>query len=269
MSNRQIRFDLASRVPRWLSNRVGLNTGFKLLYTLALVCDGLFEGVVQGVCAAFPGLGTPSALPLIGRSRNLVRGEADTDATYGAKLQAWRAAWKGCGSSIGLALQIQRFLGNTPTVRVVSRAQEWVSVDPTGAVTITTAPWDWDSNAVPSRAADWSDIWIIVYACEWTQTGATLAALVGLWGSHNGLGFGHLVGRKAVDTILSLVATWKGAHTRVRAIIWSYDATWFVPGGSPAKLPNGHWGFWGDPTNNYLTARRHDVGRYWEPNGSD
>ena len=54
------------RIPRWLSNRPGLSTGFKTLYSIAVTLDALMEGVQQGIQASLPGLGPLDGDPIIG-----------------------------------------------------------------------------------------------------------------------------------------------------------------------------------------------------------
>jgi hypothetical protein len=75
------------------------------------------------------------------------------------------------------------------------------------------------------------------------------------------------VPRSPLDAILGLVATWKGAHTRVRAIIWSYDPAAFDPADSSTG-PDGWWGHWSrdDPDNpGTWISSRSESARYWIP----
>jgi hypothetical protein len=245
---RGFRHAIRSYVPNWLSSRPELFVGFALLYVLAAVLDIFWEWSFQGLQAAFPGLGTPTALPLIGYSRGILRGEAETDASYASRLLPWITTWTGAASSIVLAQQIRAYLANHPTVRIVNRAGFWVTVDSGGTISTATSPWDWDSVSNPERNIPgfpwWSDLWIIVYPTEWPITGTNLASLVGVWGTSQGVGLGHQVPRSAVDAIRTLVGQWRGAHCWIEAIIWSYDATLFVPGSPVAGDPDGTWGNW-------------------------
>lgn len=282
MGQRGIRSQILSYIPRWLSNRPGLNVGYSLLYTVGLMLDMGLEAVVEGVRCWFPGLPLAppgqafvdwtSALPYAGRSRGILQGENEPPETFAARLIDWLEDWQNAGSSEVLAKQIQAWLGNSPTVRIVDRSGFWVSIDPSGNVTTATAAWDWDSVSNPERKNFWSDLWIIIYPTEWPITGTDLTSLVGLWGKYgNVVGNGHAVDRVAVSAILQLVAQWKGAHSYVQAIIWSYDATLFVPGSPVSGDPDGTWGYWAKEVAGALLPARTgaDDGlvRYWVPPG--
>lgn len=279
MSNaRGLRDGLKSYVPRWLSNRAGLNAGFKVLFAIAIVCDAMIQIALDGLRAAWPGRGSPDALPLVAQSRGLLQGEAETNDAFAGRLRGWLTTWLNAAATRVLAQEIQAYLGNTPTVRIVSRAGLWVTVAPDGTVT-TLQPgaaawsWDWDSTSNPERNAVgapwWSDIWIIVTPCEWPITGTALTSLVGKWGTYNGVGTGHAVPRAAVDAIRQLVATWKGAHTWLEAIIWSYDATLFDPTLVNAGNPDGTWGYWTKISTGTRVPARTGAStgtvRYWIP----
>ena len=280
---RGLRDALRSLVPIWLQARPGFMVGYSILYTFALLVDVATKFCIEGTYCWLPGysLGASStqvdastALPLVGRSRGIIRGEADTDVGYATKLVNWLTDWEAAGSSEILAAQIQAYLGNTPTVRIVDRAGNWVSIDPSGNITKTSAAWNWDSVSNPERAGWWSDLWIIVYPCEWAITGTTLASLVGVWGNTSTateVGVGHAVPRAAVDAILGLVAQWKGAHCWCQAIIFSYDATLFVPGSPASGDPDGTWGDWAKLVAGVWSPSRTGASdgrvRYWVPDG--
>jgi len=242
--------------PVWLQNRQDYvsgtlkNAAARMLYSMIFPLDVAVQTILEGLKAAFPGIGTSSALPILGQARGLLQGEGESNAAFALRLINWLTTWQQSvnadGSGVGafadeqMARQIQAYLGNTPTVRVVDRSGQWVTVDPTGVATRAVAAWNWDGTSNPERAAYWSDIWIIVYPCEWTQAPNFQTRKAA---PHTqGYGVGALVQRTASDAILSIVSTWKGKHTTVRAIVWSYDATLCVPGGS--NNPDGNWGEW-------------------------
>ena len=265
MAVRGLRNSLLSLVPNWLSNRPGLNTGFKWLYVMALMGDCMLEAALEGVRASWPGKGTPDALPYIAQGRGLVQGETESNTAFEARLIAWRTTWQNAGSDEILALMIQSYLGNDPTVTIVNRAGVWVTAAPGGMTSMTTAAWNWDGTSgtdtysAAQVAGWWSDIWIIVYPCEWAiepTTSGTLDAAHGI---------DHMVTPSpTVDAILGLVRTWKGAHTFVRAIIWTYSATAFTPANPTA---DGNYGNWYKMVNGVAVQSRNTSARYWEPGG--
>lgn len=272
MSELMISDSVAHFVPYWLANRKDRNVGYKILYAIALVLDSMVEFSLQGIYARFPGKGTTTALPYTGRSRGIIRGEAETDASYEARLRAWLDIWPNAGSDEVLARAIQSYLANSPRVRIVDRSGHWTTLESDGTVTRTNAAWDWDSISNPERSDPlypwWSDIWIIIYPCEWPITGSALASLVGVWGTSE-LGTGHAVQRAAVDAITALCAQWKGTHCWLQAIIWSYDSSLFNPS-SPGSLPDGRWGQWHKwaPGSGSVPARggaADGTVRYWIP----
>lgn len=272
MSVRLLRDSLRSVVPNWLANRPGFQNGFTTLYAVAQLLDVMLENTVQGVRFWMPGYSTigngydpTSALPYHGRARGILQGEAESDASYGSRLVRWFDTWRDAASSEVLGGEIQAWLGNTPMVRIVDRRGFWVTVNTDGTITtgFGTWTWDWDSKSNPERSGWWSDLWIIVYPCEWSKTpnlGTRKA-------DPHDTAFGHYVDPNAIDAILSLVHTWKGAHSWVVAIVWSYDSALFDPAvPHPTGNPDGWWGKWGkdDGSGNRISARNNSC-RYWTP----
>ena len=280
-------------VPRWLSRRPrttqrpnAFETGFKYLWEVATTVDIFTEMTLEGVRSWLPGytlgeswalLDPATALPLIGRSRGIIRGEAETDAAYASRLPAWLDDWEGAGSSEILCKQIHEYLANKPTVRVVDRAGNWVSIDGNGVITTIPAggaawTWDWDSVSNPERAGQWSDLWIIVSPCEWPVTAGTTGGggLAAIWGLGLDVRIGHAATASAVDAIRAIVSQWKGEHTWLVAIIWNYDATLFDPTHVNAGNPDGSQGEWAYDKHdgNGLQPTRPPSARYWiPPNG--
>lgn len=261
----RFRDSLREYVPKWLSDRPGANVGFRVLWSIAKTLDELAEVGVQGVQAAWPGLGTPTALPMIGRARGIVQGQTETNDHYAARLRGWLEAWSG-DRTLGLALQIHEWLGNNPRVRVVSRSGNWVTVNADGTIVRNVAAFDWDSVSHPERniaaAPWWSDEWVIVYPTQWALRPGTLGGLTG----DDGYGIGHLVPHSDVYALRGIIDDWKGAHAKVRAVIWTSDASLFDPT-NPGSLPNGNWGAWGTTGNGARAKsdRNLTTCRYWEP----
>ena len=255
-------------LPWWLSDRLeqGKTVGYRYLWSIVSTLDVLNDGLIQGIQASWPGAGTPTALPLIGRSRGVIRGQIDTDDEYAAKLRAWLERAELWGSQRGIANELRDYLGNHPRVRVVNRAGHWFTLAQDGTVTETDAAWDWDSHSNPERnvpgAPFWSEQWVIVYPTQW--------ATAGTWGTDEKWGastegFGHNVTRQEVDAVTGLLAEVKSAGSRVRAVIWTSDTTLFDPT-NPASLPDGWWGKWGkDNGSGRRVPSRNGACRYWEP----
>lgn len=290
---RGVRDALKSIVPAWLADRAaGLNKGFKVLWTIALMADGIVETSLEGVRAALPGVGTATALSLIGASRRIIRGLGESDDAYAARLRGWLDLWTQAASDETTIQLIQTFLGPEPsvgqqlaTVQIMNRAGLFTRVDENGVITQTidtdwTIPGlDWDTIYNPERAQWWSDIWLVVYvsAFRWTRyTDLTDPTWVAAWGAGT-LGLGHPVPREAYQGVMNILADMKGAHTFVEAVIITTDTDLFAPGtfGSPDN-PNGRWGNFSAPNvttriqegvRNMASAFGSKFTRYWAPVG--
>jgi hypothetical protein len=225
--------------------------------------------------ASWPGAGTPTALPSIGRSRGIIRGQGETDASYASRLRGWLDRWRLAGSAEGIARALHEYLGNHPRVRVIQRSRDdvgllswdtlWVTVGEDGTITREIAPWNWDGTSHPERnPAFWSDLWIVIYPTQWAHA-PTWGAVGDTWGD-DGYGLGHDVSREEYDAVLGQIAQWKAAHTRVRAVVWTSDGSLFDPD-VPSSGPDGTWGAWGGTGSGPRTASGREMTscRYWEP----
>lgn len=269
----RVRFRDAVRrfVPPWLSDRhfsaSKRDVAFRYLWSMVAPLDAAMETLVQGLQAPWPGVGTPTAFPLISRTRGIIRGQDESDEDYAVRLRAWLDTWRDAGSAETLARQIRSYLRNHPRVRIVNRAGVWFTVNEDGSEERHSAAWNWDGTSNPERSGYWSEIWIIVYPTQWDTDPPFLdTAGAPTWGSDT-LGIGHDVTREEYDAVLGLIAQWKAAHTKVRAVIWTSDAALFDPE-VPASLPDGTWGQWGNGSGSgsrVLGGRNVTTCRYWEP----
>lgn len=257
MSRRNFTDMLAAIAPPWLADRPGLRTGYALLFTAALAVDMAIDAAVQALYARFPGLGTPTALPMLARDRGVIRSPADTDATFAVRLRSWMADRYYMGTMRGLARQVQAFLPDHPRVRVINRAGVTFTREADGSEATATMVWNWDGVSHPSRAGRWSDLWIVVYSTAYPLAGTWGDGA--LWGGTDG--FGHDVPSVDAAALRSIVQDWKAAHSHVVAMIWTQVDSDFNPAGG-GRMPDGTWGEWGygDP---YLPTRPSDL-RFWE-----
>ena len=239
---------LAARVPVWLTRPVG----WKFLTTMVFLADTAYETLLQALYARWPGVGTPTALPLIGQSRGMIQGMTETFLAFAARLIQWLSLWQTAGTALTLAKMVQAYVAGSPKVIIVNRFGVMTTLNSDGTNTVNYASgWDYDSLSNPERAGFWSEIWIIVFAPPWPIASATYPAWY--WGvlNVNGWGLGFQIPRVDVDAIRSIVDTWKSAHTYVRAVIYTYDSTLFDPT-NPSKMPDGTWG-----QNSYAASPPH------------
>lgn len=261
----RFRDEIRSYVVPWLSDRKTANpprtAGFRYLWSMVAPLDAAMDVLFQGIAARYPGIGTPTALPLIGRSRGILRGQADTDAEYAEKLSKWLEKWRHAGTERQLAIEIHEYLANHPRVRVVNRAGHWTTVEEDGTITENHATWDWDSVSNPERAGFWSELWIIVYPTQWGFSGDWGDGRD--WGLDTGLG--HLVTGVERDAVRGLGAQWKAAHSRIRTVIWTSDTALFDPT-VLGTCPDGSWGQWSTrgSGSRVASSRNTTTCRYWE-----
>jgi hypothetical protein len=254
----------------WMTDRSNNGAGgqsvlYRFIWTMIAPLDVLIDVATQGVQAAWPGRGTPTALPAIGRTRGMLRSQLESNDDYAARLLTWLDRAPQLGSQLSIARAIHEFLGNRPRVRVVNRNSVWTTVNADGSVetaeTTGSGAFNWDGTSHPARANNYWDIWIIVYPEQWTPV-----AHIDDLDFDSTLGIGHLVTREEVDAVIGLVQKHKSATSFVRAIIFTSDATLFDPA-NPASMPNGNWGSWSTPGSDPRVAsdRNTTTCRYWEP----
>jgi hypothetical protein len=251
-------------LPWWLSERRQQNktVGYRFLWALVAVLDVLLEGVLQGLYAAWPGAGTPTALPYIGRSRGVLRGMDDTNDDYAAKLRGWLERAEQLGTMFAIARELHEYLPGRPRVRVINRHQHWLTINTDGTLEKFVATWDWDSVSNPERVNWWSELWVIIYTDKFDHAGAWGDGRS--WGTRDS-GLGLTVAKANREALANLVADAKSAHSQVRCVIWTTDDTQFDPA-VPASCPDGTWGEWSLPrTDPRVPGGRVRTCRYWEP----
>lgn len=250
---RGARYYLATYTPKWLSSRPRWQNAWRTLWAIAAVVDGLHAWMLQGLFAAFPGIGTPTALPLIGQSRGLVQGPNESAAAFAVRCANWRTTWANAGGDEMLAEQIQAYCQTTtkPTVSIVTRAGHWTVMYPDGSYSyFSGVPLGWDENSNPSWSTYWSDIWIIVSPPPWAVETRTYAEIAAAYPTYEGWdaalgGMGHAVPHEQQRQLAAIIQQWTPPHCNVRAIIWSYTSTNYNPA-NPSTIPtNGNDGSWG------------------------
>ena len=252
------------------------NVGWKIMWSIALQADAMIDWVIEGSRAALPGVGTPTALPIIARARAVVRGRVETETSFVERLVSWRELHRARGKMFGVAREVQHYLGPTAAggwweVRVVNRGGTWGILDTTRTWSWIDPPaaawsWDWDSVSHPERSACHADMWVIV--CP--PPGSTVESAppfqhVPAWGVST-TSWGHEAPQAEVGTLRNLVDAWKAARTRVLAVIWAPAVHMGSPVLDPREAgsirPNGQWGSWG--TGNSRVASRPSWLRFWE-----
>lgn len=200
--------------------------------------DGLTDWMIEGVEAAMPGVGTPTALYLIGTDMSLDRYPGDTDEHYALRLQRAVDSHRVHGNGPELLRQLRGFFfpSNDTPVRLVSDSAVWHEIDLiTGVITksVVGDNWTWDGFT----GVRWWRGWIIIDSSvgPWQNDGA--------WGDPGDWGDGGTWGSTAtldeVTLIRRIVSRWKPAHMIAKYIIVCFNTTDFErPDASPPN-PDG------------------------------
>jgi hypothetical protein len=256
-------------VPVWLRDRTGFKVGYTFLYVIAAWFDVVIDRCLQGTIAAFPGVGTPTALTDVGRTRGIVQGITESQGHYATRLVGWLESWA-VETSIQIAQQLHEYLPNNPAVTVIWRDRpslgllsQWIMVAADGSVSFATAAWDWDHVSNPERRNWWSDMWIVIYPAEYAFRAGTLG---GLPLTDDGNGLGLQIPHAVADQVRATISLRKGAHSRVRCVLFTSSSTAYLPSGATLS-PNGTWGQWSLPSSDPRVAGGRDlsVTRYLEP----
>lgn len=245
-------------IPWWLRKRPGLEHGYKFLWSSAIMCDALVDALMQGVQAAWPGYGTPTALDEIGATRGIVRGLSDTNEEYGARLKSWLEEYPRMGSDEAIARALHKYLRGRPMVRIVDRHGQWTEIGTDGALRTFAAPWDWDSLSHPAAATERpTDVWIVVYGAAYEQQPS--------WADLNVThGIGHTVPLVEAEQAIAEIKQWKPAHNFVRCVVWVDSPSELDPE-NYVGLPDGHWGNWSKNDGLGAAVRSRNANfRYWE-----
>lgn len=238
--------------PPWLRGPVGE----RLMYGFGVVLDAVAEWAGQGVRARFPGLGPADALPLIGADRQIVRGFAESDASYAARLVRWLDDWRIAGSAPSVLGQLRGyFLASRPRMRTIDDSGNWVTLASDDTLSwVRGAGWNWDG------LMRWWRFWAVIYPSNgpW-QTEGTWSDGTTSWG--DGGTWGTTATPDEVATLRAIVAQWKGAHALPQWVIVAFDDATFTPG---ASEPDGSWGPWSKYVGGVQIPSRIDSARYFD-----
>lgn len=269
-----LRGTLSKYVPSWLGNVPGLRNLYSVLWSVALAGDALRETAWQGQLAAYPGVGTPTALSYIGASRGLVQGPGEPNSTFGVRCRNWLNEVALMGSSRGLVAQIQDYLcgagslgaGVYPVVIFIDRAGHVVTANADQSITESTTTWSWDTSGgwtdgigFHSTAvvdAWWADGIILIQDPFTHYASFSDPNWLAAWNSGDQT-VDSLVPQSTVFALQAILDRWKGCHIFVRCVVWLPNPASFVPGG--------WYGNWSSNQGGTQAARRNPAYAYWQP----
>ena len=264
---RSLRSGLSRYVPPWLSARFaqGKTAIFRYLYAAATVADAVLEVSLQGLQARWPGVGTPTALPLHGRDRCIRRGFGESDASYAARLPRWLDDWRRAGNPFGLMRAVRDYaLPHVPMLRIVNQSGTWYTLDGETESVVQTWPavnWDWDGDtSKPTR------FWLIIYSAPtpnpWDE--GTSYDDGNPW--DGGATYGTSATAEQVATVRAIVRDFKCAGDLCDEIIIAFDPLSFDPTAAPGDpgMPDGTWGHWSKNVGGVQVPSRLETAEYWD-----
>ena len=143
--------------PPWLANDTPASTGYaggqggRFMYTLGLMTDTNLEKLNQAMKAHMPGVGTPTALPLLGDDRLIERGLTESDEAYATRLSGAFDAWRSAGTDRGVLTQVlDYFLEQTPGGLIIQQNPYNLSPTTSAAITFKYYPQFTDTSGAPN-----------------------------------------------------------------------------------------------------------------------
>lgn len=262
--------------PPWLQE----GTNERVMYCFGLACDALLEKLNQAVKAHMPGLGTPTALPYIGRDRVMFQGPYESNESFANRLQSAFDAWQRAGSCRSVMSQAMSYVaGFNPVESGQLPRCAVIGDDYNGTYTtwhtyysdsdIISAPsyqrkttnlWNWDGTH------RWWRNWLVLFFSPSATLQPEDTWGSGEWGQSGG-SWGFNVESSFFSTLRLLVRLWKSTPTFYEWFIFSWNGGDGAPGSefSPnsaagAGNPDGTWKRWGKTVNGvYQQARTEDA----------
>lgn len=234
--------------------------GEKVLYSLALIEDAFDQMARDRVEARFPSRAGESALALIGADRGIIRGRAETEEHYAARLIPWRypRGHRVRGNAVALLEQIWEYFGGGFELHTIQDNGLSFSRSDVGDEAVSNyGGWDWDSATVTTGPYRF---WIVIDGTSLITATPDYGDPLLYGGQHGDSSYaiGHEgISADDVNAIRRLFRgrAWKPAGTRAMWACVSFDGT--------DPVPEGLYGRWSvNAAGNYAACRSPDY-RYW------
>jgi hypothetical protein len=227
--------ETAQRIaPPWLRGYYG----GRLLYSLAIPFDGLWESLMRGIGVRTPG-NDPEADALTGAERRIPRGPSETDAQYAVRLTQWRQSVARKGTALELLRQLHGYLkdstGISLPVAIITNRGDLFEISSSGTESYSLLGSSWDGTDWDGFSALWARAWVTV------DCGVRYNRAVTTW--HIGLdpeqySVGSNMPTPVCAGIRGIINDWSAAHAVTVSTIFSFND-------SPALAPSG-WARLGD-----------------------
>lgn len=264
--------------PPWLQQGAyarGPGIGGRYLQTIGIELDTIATRAVAAGNNGLPGIGDPSALPLIGADRLITQGSSESNAAFALRLSQSFDTWRVGGSDWGVLWEIlSLFVGFTngvPSGRIVSNSTLWSYYGAAPNLTVpplhtqTMSNWNWDGNVevtgLGPGANPWWRYWLILDSFGGSSW-CTAAPVLGggrVLGSGNAIGF-NIPGTIFV-TMRQILRSWQAANAWCRWIVVNFQSGNYTPDGVNAT-PDGTWGPWPKLVSGVWVPGRNSTARY-------
>ena len=209
-------------------------TAYRLMYSIGMAADAVFEALFAAVMMRFPGKYSAASLGQCGRDRFVFRGVAETDASYAERCIDWLTPMQLAGCPwVTLEQLAHYFTGYDVIVDGIqcigadgAALRFRIAADGTKSVDALEWLWDGDIAANPSR------YWIILHVPT------TLADDLPTWTGSSWSGSSELVDCtvmpfEVAESIRSIVSFYNPPNASCDCIIVIWDeAAWTWPDGT-------------------------------------
>lgn len=225
--------------PGWLQK----GQGEIVQYVQGLMKDAYAERCTQTAYLPYPSVCVSDALDFHGRMRALPRGVVEPEASYRARLVAWRypRGHRVRGGAPALLEQFSFALRGT-FFGVVDARTQWTTSDPDGFDTST--PWQWDDMP----ADQWGRYWLVARSTGAPWPSFTDAAWLAAWGDRSAVLAGAGVSAGEIDALRKITSNrrlgWTPAGIKAQVLTFYFGSDLF-----PA--PDGTWDDWANRDTRY------------------
>ena len=254
--------------PPWLQQGAygqGSGVGGRYLQTIGTELQTIATRARQAAVVSMPGVGDPTAIPLLCADRLLVQGPSETNAQISARLSNAFNSWLIAGGDWGVLSEILAlftgFANGIPPARIVSgsvgadsiRWSYWTATPPPYATRppLHTPPmgnWNWDFDAeytgLGPNVSPWYRYWIVIDSYS-TYAWCGPNQLIGTGGFKigDGTAIGFNIGPQIFTAMRQVLRNWQQAGAWCRWIIVNFNATGaFYQPDNPNSEPDGTWG---------------------------
>ena len=148
------RHQLFELLPNWLRN----SNAYRVLYSVALMIDGLGDALLAAIKIRFPNLYSSESLSLLSNERRMRSGPTETAESFAARLTQWWDVAKHSGDLYTIAKQMAcYFLPRAVRLEIVTNNGTRYTLGIDGSWTVDSVSWDWDGHA-----EKWSRFWVLL-----------------------------------------------------------------------------------------------------------